>query len=36
MARFPLFSAFQGNAFTWNLALGMTNLLVPLYARDLA
>jgi len=35
MARFPLFSAFQGNAFTWNLALGMTNLLVPLYARDL-
>jgi MFS family permease len=35
MTRLPSFSAFQANAFTWNFALGMTNLLVPLYARDL-
>ena len=35
MPRLPSFSAFQANAFTWNFALGMTNLLVPLYAHDL-
>ena len=35
MTRLPSFSAFQANAFTWNFALGMTNLLVPLYAHDL-
>src|SRR3972149_7768921 len=31
----PPFSPFQANAFTWNFALGMTNLLIPLYAREL-
>jgi DHA1 family multidrug resistance protein-like MFS transporter len=31
----PPFSAFHANAFTWNFALGMTNLLLPLYAREL-
>jgi DHA1 family multidrug resistance protein-like MFS transporter len=35
LPRLPALSAFQANAFTWNFALGMTNLLVPLYARDL-
>jgi len=35
MTRMPSFSAFHANAFTWNFALGMTNLLVPLYARKL-
>lgn len=35
MARPASFSAFQANAFTWNFALGMTNLLIPLYAREL-
>jgi len=35
MIRIPSFSPFHGNAFTWNFALGMTNLLVPLYAREL-
>jgi MFS family permease len=35
MTRIPSFSAFHANAFTWNFALGMTNLLVPLYARKL-
>ena len=31
----PSFSAFHANAFTWNFAIGMTNLHVPLYAREL-
>ena len=31
----PPFSPFQANAFAWNFALGMTNLLVPLYAHEL-
>lgn len=31
----PPFSPFHAHAFTWNFALGMTNLLVPLYAREL-
>ncbi len=35
MTRLPPFSPFHANAFTWNFALGMTNLLVPLYALDL-
>ena len=35
MTRLSSFSAFQANAFTWNFALGMTNLLIPLYAHDL-
>ena len=35
MVRPASFSAFQANAFTWNFALGMTNLLIPLYAREL-
>jgi MFS family permease len=30
-----LFSPFYLSAFTWNLAHGMTNMLVPLYALDL-
>jgi len=35
MHRIPSFSAFHATAFTWNFATGMTNLLVPLYAREL-
>ena len=35
MIRLPPFSPFHANAFTWNFALGMTNLLVPLYALEL-
>ena len=35
MIRLSLFSAFHANAFAWNFALGMTNLLVPLYAHEL-
>ena len=35
MTRLPPFSPFHANAFTWNFALGMTHLLVPLYALEL-
>lgn len=35
VTRLPPFSPFHANAFTWNFALGMTNLLVPLYALEL-
>ena len=35
MYRLPPFSPFHANAFCWNFALGMSNLLVPLYAHDL-
>jgi MFS family permease len=35
MIRMPSFSAYHANAFTWNFILGMTHLLVPLYAREL-
>ena len=31
----PRFSPFHANAFTWSFALGMTHLLIPLYAREL-
>ncbi len=31
----PMFSPFYLSAFVWNLAHGMTNMLVPLYALDL-
>ncbi len=35
MIRLPPFSPFHANAFTWNFALSMTHLLVPLYALEL-
>src|SRR5206468_765251 len=30
-----IFAPFYSSAFSWNFALGMTQLLIPLYARDL-
>ena len=30
-----IFAPFYSSAFTWNFALGMTQLLIPLYAREL-
>ncbi|HEY6241159.1 MAG TPA: hypothetical protein VIW78_10000, partial [Burkholderiales bacterium] len=30
-----VFAPFFSSAFTWNFALGMTHLLIPLYAREL-
>ena len=30
-----IFAPFYTSAFSWNFALGMTQLLIPLYARDL-
>ena len=30
-----IFAPFYSSAFAWNFALGMTQLLIPLYAREL-
>ena len=30
-----IYAPFFSSAFSWNFALGMTQLLIPLYARDL-
>src|SRR5256885_14536870 len=30
-----IFAPFYSSAFSWNFALGMTQLLIPLYAREL-
>ena len=30
-----IYAPFYSSAFTWNYALGMTQLLIPLYAREL-
>jgi MFS family permease len=35
MSRDRVLAPFFSSAFTWNFALGMTQLLIPLYARDL-